>query len=164
MPGPIDPVTEMILKLLTSGNAGGLPMQPSRGLQGHLNARLRGFPAPQVNNVVPGPGSNPPISQDPWFDAPIESQLADEARLPPDQFKNAGDISPEDLITSGTRQIPPVGNGEFYIWSNKNGKKTRVDGPFTDQLQAMREFKLMQRQDPDLLARMGAYVGGPEGE
>lgn len=187
MPGPTDPITEMILRLMASGNAGGLPMKPSRGLQGHLNARLNGFPAPQVNNVVPGPGSNPPISQDPWFDAdpsaidpindpyyrtenpvapPPESQFADEARLPPNQFQNAGDISPEDIMQAARSpgRTIPAGNGEFYLWAQgPDGKKIRVDGPFTDELQAQREFKLMQQSDPQLITKMGVFVGGPEG-
>lgn len=163
MSGPIDPVTEMIMKLLAEGAGKGLPMQPSPGLRGHMNARTRGFPAPRESNVVPGPGYNPPISQDPWFNDPA-SQFADEARLPPTRFQQeAGEftdetMSPEAVVGASI----PKGNGEFYIWAVQNGKKIRVDGPFGDQLSAQRELNMMAKQDPQLLRRMGAFIAGPE--
>lgn len=68
MAGPGGPVNDLIMRLMAeAGHV--LGARPSPELREHVLRRTMGLSQPDLNqNVLPGPGSAPPISKDPWFD------------------------------------------------------------------------------------------------
>lgn len=86
--------------------------------------------------VLKGPGSNPPISQDPWFHEPAP----------------AGAMAPG----SGPNGPP----GALYIWArDSKGKAMRLDGPFTNEIEAHRNLKQMQMYSA---GKLDLFVGPGE--
>ena len=77
MAGPGGPVND-IIRMLMDQSGKRLGARPSQGLETrmyridgntrHAPGELGNFMKPKNHNVVPGPGSNKPISKDPWFD------------------------------------------------------------------------------------------------
>lgn len=99
---------ELLMGLLNNTK---LPMKASPELERYLQSASTRAQAP-----LPGPGSNPPISKDPWFDTPNP---------------------PVESTTPATPQ-------EYFIWqTNEEGQQARLDGPYAspDEAQsALQEF------------------------
>lgn len=122
MAGPGGPVNDLIMRLMAeAGHV--LGARPSPELREHVLRRTMGLSQPDLNqNVLPGPGSAPPISKDPWFD---------QASLGP----------------------------EIYIWAKKDGKTTRLAGPFPNEEAAERELlNLEQHLSGDMTLEIGPQV------
>ena len=138
MAGPGDKVADIIMMLMQQGGQRGMPMQASPELQAYLQQAKGAVPdaasfdsanvdlMPQRGAGEFVPEHPTPISQDPWFD-----QMVGEGRPSPRQFQQEG-----------------AGNfaqGTYFITMTdpRTGRSTRLDGPFTDEVTAMRELKLL---------------------
>lgn len=153
MPGPGQEIPDLIMQLMRGLNKKGVRTIESPELTGYLNEAMVGIPRgipERSGNVypfdpnMPDPMATrpPPISRDPWFDE----------YLPPtmniDEVRSLAEPSP-----TGT-QLPPaaatapgggfVGDFPQFLWVVKNGKRTRIDGPFSDDLSARRAMLQMR--------------------
>lgn len=128
-----DPVAQLISMLLAEGKGRGFPMRASPELRQYMREANAAIPDPdsfsaQNVELMPGPSAEqimggaapPPISQDPWFDQAATS---------------VGQSLPETNL-----------EGSLYIWAtNPQGKRVRLDGPFTNEMDAMRELQLLRK-------------------
>lgn len=87
-------------------------------------------------SVVPGPGSNPPIGSDPWFHLPLDQIRPDQ--LPQGQAR----LDPMAAMT-GASGAPQA--GAKFIWAKgPNGNPVRIDGPFSNDLEAQKALNEMR--------------------
>jgi len=181
MPGPNSQVADLIMQLMMRGKSGGLPMQASPELTQYLAHAQGGTTPPQMRgmpsaDVLPGPGSAMAELRDPNFLPPVR-EMSDEEFIAslggPDAIgetftfrkPKAPDPTPMDLMSDR----PPVdafrhagGDGtedQLFIWAMKNGKRIKLDGPFTDDFTAARELKAMRAAGLDLEVEIGPDFG-----
>lgn len=126
-----------LLRLLLSQQR--MPMQASPELSSYMAQRAGPLPTrPDMTNVLdPGGwvpemsrGLPPPISRDPWFD----------------QIEDVGEHTP--ITRKGSPQL-------LYIWfTDPTGRRVRIDGPFTNEVEAQRELRLMMQstENPEFLS------------
>jgi len=150
---PNSQVADLIMQLMSRGRSGGMPMQASPELVQYLaHAQAGSVPArigarPSAS-VVPGPGAPVDMMAQP---AGVDPAIMAELSNP--NFLNEGQPSAMDMIEANPRPpagtAMPAGNaGEIYIWytNPKTGKRLRLDGPFTDDIQAARAMRELRAE------------------
>ncbi len=132
MPGPQSQVADLIMQLMTRGHAGGLPMQPSPELAQYLAHAQLGTATPGVRQntpapVLPGPGAG---QSGP---SPLDMMTDSPGHLPTGTFRQPSE--------SGNFSNTPL-----YIWMMhpKTGKRIRLDGPFSSDIEAARELRTLR--------------------
>ena len=90
--------------------------------------------------------------------------LAERARLRPE----AAPINPETAVPNGPPPIskdpwfnmlgPPAegaSNHRFYIWGENQGRRVRIDGPFTSETEAQKQLNLMKPHAKNMTLSVG---------
>lgn len=146
-------VADLILQLMMKGKSGGLPMNASPELTQYLAHAQGGTAPPQMRgmpsaDVLQGPGSGArEIASDDFLnDLPPAGALQEYEqsmspmdmltdRPPPNAFRHAGGNGTEDNL---------------FIWyTNAKGQRVRLDGPFTNDLDAARALKELRQSGLD---------------
>lgn len=171
---PSSQVADMIMMLMRRGQSGGLPMQASPELIQYLAHAQGGTTPPQLRgtpaaDVLPGPGSGYREINDPDFLNAAEGQLPDtmqydsngwpagtESFAAPYQGPSGGNITPLDMVSDR----PPSnafrhagGDGtedQLWMWAMKDGKRVKIDGPFSNDIEAARELRAMRQAGLDM--------------
>jgi hypothetical protein len=135
-------VADLIMQLMSKGNRGGLPMQASPELEAYLAQAGRSSQAGPATgpNLVAGPGSgfSPDQLGTPMTPSAAHSELSapeflSDPRLPTTAFRQEG----AGNFTAGE---------ELYIWikNPKTGQRVRLDGPFSNDIEAARELRMLR--------------------
>jgi len=140
-------VPELIMQLMRGLNKGGVRTVESPELSAYMNQALLGHANPNapaqaranihdiMGDMAPTSSRPPPISRDPWFDQLLEPQASADPSMSIDEVRNLG-RPPSPGGFAG--QASP---DQQFLWVVKNGKKTRVDGPFNDDISAAKALK-----------------------
>lgn len=161
MPNPNE-VAKLIMQLMERGRSGGMPMQASPELIQYL-AHAEGGTAPPQQRINPraevlqGPGSGAAAIRDPDFLSESNSDLAIGMRNLERTFDETGrprDVDPMDVTADMPPARPDMGNFEgtpLFIWArDRNGKMIKIDGPFTNDVDAMRELRMLRQSGLDV--------------
>lgn len=153
MPAGGNNVVDLIMQLMSRGRSGGLPMQASPELTQYLAHAQGGTAPPQMRgmpsaDVLPGPGSAIREIQDPNFlssGTPTRDIAQQQAATQPMDM-----LTDPRPPTSMFRQESPgeFDPGTMWIWYThpKTGQRIKLDGPFTDDIQAHRAMQELRRE------------------
>lgn len=147
-------VADLIMQLMSRGRSGGMPMNASPELTQYLAHAKSGTTPPQQRGAPSAQVFDPGGNLDPRnFGAgnrridmappqPVDPRIMAEMSDP--NFLN--EPSPLDMV-GAPRPSPGAGAmgdaGQTFIWMTNptTGKRVRLDGPFTDDIQAARAMR-----------------------
>lgn len=160
-------VADLIMQLMMRGKAGGLPMQASPELTQYLAHAQGGTTPPQLRGqpaaeILQGPGSGAAAIRDPNFlpegrydklppEHPVEQSIRRERELREQRrFKALDEPNPLDMVTNqpaSRTATSGTNTDQIFIWytNPKTGKRIKLDGPFTNDLDARRAFNELRQ-------------------